>query len=115
MYNNKKAVSGWVETDGGGGNEGAAGRDYSDRKGAGAKSLGDRWVHFLPCADEFTRYTYIKIYWIVNFKVYIFLYVSYTSTGEGNGNPLQYSCLENPWTEEPVRLLSMRSQELDTT
>ena len=19
----------------------------------------------------------------------------------GNGNPLQYSCLENPWTEEP--------------
>ena len=21
--------------------------------------------------------------------------------GEGNGNPLQYTCLENPWTEEP--------------
>ena len=21
--------------------------------------------------------------------------------GERNGNPLQYSCLENPWTEEP--------------
>ena len=21
--------------------------------------------------------------------------------GEGNGTPLQYSCLENPWTEEP--------------
>ena len=21
--------------------------------------------------------------------------------GEGNGNPLQYSCLKNPWTEEP--------------
>ena len=21
--------------------------------------------------------------------------------GEGNGNPLQYSCLGNPWTEEP--------------
>ena len=21
--------------------------------------------------------------------------------GEGSGNPLQYSCLENPWTEEP--------------
>jgi len=37
------------------------------------------------------------------------------SPGEGNGNPLQYSCLENPmdrgawqftipWTEEPGRL-----------
>ena len=27
-----------------------------------------------------------------------------SSPGEGNGNPLQYSCLENcppPWTEEP--------------
>ena len=23
------------------------------------------------------------------------------SLGEGNGNPLQYSCLKNPWTEEP--------------
>ena len=23
------------------------------------------------------------------------------SPGVGNGNPLQYSCLENPWIEEP--------------
>ena len=29
--------------------------------------------------------------------------------GEGNGTPLQYSCLENPWTEEPGRLQSMGS------
>ena len=28
---------------------------------------------------------------------------------EGNGTPLQYSCLENPWTEEPGRLQSMES------
>ena len=26
------------------------------------------------------------------------------SPGVGNGNPLQYSCLEIPWTEEPGRL-----------
>ena len=26
--------------------------------------------------------------------------------GEGNGNPLQYSCLGNPWTEEPGGLQS---------
>ena len=26
---------------------------------------------------------------------------------EGNGNPLQYSCLNIPWTEEPGRLQSM--------
>ena len=25
-------------------------------------------------------------------------------SGEGNGNPLQYSCLENPWMEECGRL-----------
>ena len=29
--------------------------------------------------------------------------------GEGNGIPLQYSCLEIPWMEEPGRLLSMGS------
>ena len=28
------------------------------------------------------------------------------SPGGGNGNPLQYSCLDNPWTEEPGRLQS---------
>lgn len=40
MYNNKKPISRWVETDGGGGNEGTGGRDYADHKGAGGKSLG---------------------------------------------------------------------------
>ena len=34
------------------------------------------------------------------------------SPGEGNGDPLQYSCLENPWTEEPDGLQSMRSQRV---
>ena len=29
------------------------------------------------------------------------------SPGEGNGNPLQYPCLENPWTEEPGGLQSV--------
>ena len=29
------------------------------------------------------------------------------SPGEGNGNPLQYSCLEIPWTEKPGGLQSM--------
>ena len=32
------------------------------------------------------------------------------SPGGGHGNPLQYSCLENPWTEETGRLQSIRSQ-----
>ena len=34
---------------------------------------------------------------------------------EGNGNPLQYSCLQNPWTEKPGGLQSRGSQESDTT
>ena len=29
------------------------------------------------------------------------------SSGEGNGNPLQYSCLEIPWTEEVGGLQSI--------
>ena len=33
------------------------------------------------------------------------------SPREGNGNPLQYSCLENPWTEESGRLQSLGSRE----
>ena len=32
--------------------------------------------------------------------------------GEGNGNPLQYACLENPMTGEPGRLQSMGSQRV---
>ena len=36
--------------------------------------------------------------------------LGHASPGEGNGNPLQYSCLENPWTEEPGGLQSMGLQ-----
>ena len=32
--------------------------------------------------------------------------------GEGDGTPLQYSCLEIPWTEEPGRLQSMGSRRV---
>ena len=31
---------------------------------------------------------------------------------EENGNPLQYSCLKIPWTEEPGRLQSVGSQRV---
>ena len=34
------------------------------------------------------------------------------SPGEGNGNPLLYSCLGNPWTGGPGRLQSMGSQRV---
>ena len=35
------------------------------------------------------------------------------SPGEENGTPLQYSCPEIPWTEEPGRLQSMGSQRVE--
>ena len=38
-----------------------------------------------------------------------------SSPGEGNGNVLHYSCLENPMTEEPGRLQSMGLQSWDMT
>ena len=31
--------------------------------------------------------------------------------GVGNGNTLQYSCFENSWTEEPVRLQFVGQEE----
>ena len=34
------------------------------------------------------------------------------SPGGGHGNPLQYSCLENPWTEEPGGFQSMESHRV---
>ena len=34
------------------------------------------------------------------------------SPGEGNGNPLQCSCLENPWDGKPGGLLSMGSHRV---
>ena len=37
------------------------------------------------------------------------------SPGGGNGNPLQYTCLENPMGEEPGGLLSIDSKESDLT
>ena len=37
-----------------------------------------------------------------------------SSAGE-HGNPLQYSCLENPMDEEPGELQYIGSQESDTT
>ena len=35
------------------------------------------------------------------------------STGEGHGYPFQYSCLENPWTEDSGGLQSIGSQRVE--
>ena len=54
---------------------------------------------------DLLQYIYLSLSPII---IIIFNYGSII-LGEGNGNPLQYSCLENPWTEEPGRLQSMGS------
>ena len=40
---------------------------------------------------------------------------SFSCIGEGNGNPLQYSCLENPRDGKPGGLPSMGRTESDMT
>ena len=42
-------------------------------------------------------------------KKLIYLVLLYSYIREGNGDPLQYSCQENPMTEEPGRLQSLGS------
>ena len=42
-------------------------------------------------------------------QVESFQHYPFLSSGEGNGTPLQYSCLENPMKEEPGGLQSMGS------
>ena len=37
------------------------------------------------------------------------------SPGDGNGNPLQYSCLENPMDREAWRATFQKVRELDVT
>ena len=42
----------------------------------------------------------------------VHFHFSLSCIGEGNGNPLQCSCLENPRTEEPSRLPSLGSHRV---
>ena len=56
------------------------------------------YPHFFKNFPEFVVIYTVKGFGTVNkAEVDVFL-------GEGNDTPLQYSCLENPWTEEPGRL-----------
>ena len=55
-------------------------------------------LHFHPSPQSIPLTIYSAIYCFLSFQM-----------GEGNGTPLQYSCLEIPWAEEPGRLQSMGS------
>ena len=58
--------------------------------------------------SDMTERLYFCFIFNLKFSLILFLPV----IGEGNGNPLQYSCLENPMEEEPGRLQSMGSQRV---
>ena len=52
-------------------------------------------------SNSTTTLRIFEVWWIcINLWHYV---------GEGNGTPLQYSCLNNPWMEEPAGLQSMGS------
>ena len=59
-------------------------------------------VNWPYCGKHFPIYIYIYasnhhiVHWVFTVNLHNVLYVNYVSIGEGNGNPLQYSCLENP-------------------
>ena len=54
-------------------------------------------ISFQQCMDKYFIYPSIYL-WI--FRLF---------SGEGNGTPLQYSCLQSPMMEEPGRLQSIGS------
>ena len=70
---------------------------------------------FFICADNLLSSVAVFIYylsyilWVICCFTLNFYGIAMASFREGNGTPLQYSCLENPWTEEPGRLQSMGS------
>ena len=43
--------------------------------------------------EHFKFLKFLKCLWVIVYSLILFLY---EQVGEGNGNPLQYSCLENP-------------------
>ena len=58
-------------------------------------------------------FSFPKILSALTNSLYSLFLLNYSATaGEGNGNPLRYSCLENSWTEGAGRLQSMGSQRV---
>ena len=64
-------------------------------------------IHFRPVWGNIFLKSNSSIYYSISKGGREGFVRSWSYFGEGNGNPLQYSCLENPWTEKPGRLQSM--------
>ena len=85
------------------------------------KKLSTHCIFFFLFKDllSISVWVYFWVFMLLHWFIYLYFcqYQPILSTlsfvvGEGNGTPLQYSCLEIPWTEEPDRLQSMGSQRV---
>ena len=74
----------------------------------------------------FCAYFFLIVFFIKGSLLYNIVLVSavyqnelalgtHMSPGEGNGNPLQYSCLENPMDRGPLQATVYRMAESDPT
>ena len=54
-------------------------------------------------------FIFVGLFW---FCLWVYMYMCIFSHGEGNGNPLQYPCLENPRDREPGGLPYMGSHRV---
>ena len=84
--------------------------------------MAEKWMNEyrneLPCAENTAAHSSTlawKIPWgreESDTTEWLHFHFSLSCTGEGNGNPLQCSCLENPRTGEPGGLPSMGSHRV---
>ena len=67
-------------------------------------------TNYLHCLKSVRKAHQLQLLEIHKYKVFSLQLNCYFR--EGDGTPLQYSCLEIPWTEEPGRLQSMGSKRV---
>ena len=82
----------------------------------GSKVLYNFIVLLLLCSCAFSKFPKMIMYWYTAYfyKMHEKLYYFIRSIGEGNGNPLQYSCLENSMDREAWQAMVHRVTESQT-
>ena len=75
-----------------------------DREACVLKFMGSQRVGHDLVTEQ--QQSFRVIYYVVDQDIEKYTILVY---GEGNGNPLQHSCWQTPWMEEPGRLQSMGS------
>ena len=81
-----------------------------EERGGQTESVALTYIHYL--VSEMTQRQRIRLPMQGDVRIKGLISGWGRSPGEGNGNPLQHSCLEIPWTEEPSGLQSTGSQRV---